>query len=78
MDPFELKREFGKELTLDGGIDIQQLLPTASPAKVRDHVRRVIDVVGKDGGYLLGGSHTIQADVPVENIVAMMEEALGR
>lgn len=75
MAPFELKKLFGDRLAFDGGIDIQELLPNASPAQVRDHVRRMIDVVGREGGYILGGSHTIQADVPVENIIAMVEEA---
>ena len=75
MDPFELKREFGRDLTFDGGIDIQDLLPHASPREVGHHVRRMIDVVGRDGGYILGPSHSIQSDVPLDNIVAMIEEA---
>ncbi len=34
-----------------------------------------IDVVGADGGYILAGSHTLQADAPVENVVALIEAA---
>ena len=75
MDPFALKRDFGDRLTFDGGIDIQQLLPNASPEEVRAHTRRMIDVVGRDGGYILGASHAIQSDVPLENILAMIGEA---
>ena len=75
MDPFELKRDFGRRITFDGGIDIQHLLPNGSPGEVRAHVRRMIDVVGAEGGYILGGSHNIQADTPVENVIAMVEEA---
>ena len=75
MDPFELKRAFGDRLTFDGGIDIQQLLPHATPEEVRRHVRRMVDVVGAGGGYILGPSHSIQADVPDENIVAMIDAA---
>ncbi len=78
MDPFELKREFGDRITFDGGIDTQQLLPNALPRQVRDHTRRMIDIVGRHGGYILGGSHNIQADCPDENIIAMVDEALGR
>jgi uroporphyrinogen decarboxylase len=74
MDPFDLKREFGRDLTFDGGIDIQQLLPHATPSEVRAHVRRMIDQVGASGGYILGPSHSIQSDVPLANIVAMVEE----
>jgi len=75
MDPFELKAEFGDRLTFDGGIDIQQLLPNATAEEVRAHTRRMIDEVGRDGGYILGPSHAVQSDVPVENIIAMIDEA---
>ncbi|MBN1436811.1 MAG: ribulose-phosphate 3-epimerase [Sedimentisphaerales bacterium] len=75
MDPFALKAEFGDQLCLHGGIDIQELLPNASPDEVRKHVRRAIKELGKDGGYIIAGSHTLQADIPVENIIALVEEA---
>jgi uroporphyrinogen decarboxylase len=78
MDPFELKRLYGDRITLDGAIDIQQLLPNGSPAEVRRHTRRMIDIVGRQGGYILGGSHNIQADCPDENIIAMVDEAMQR
>ena len=75
MDPFELKAAFGDRLTLHGGIDIQNLLPHGSPEEVASATRRMISVVGKNGGYIVGGSHVIQADAPVENVVAMIQEA---
>lgn len=78
MDPFELKQLFGERITFDGGIDTQQLLPNASTREVRAHTRRMVDVVGRQGGYILGGSHNIQSDCPDENIIAMVDEALGR
>jgi len=37
--------------------------------------RRLIEVVGKNGGYIVGGSHLIQADAPIENVMAMLEVA---
>jgi len=75
MDPFRLKEEFGDKLTFHGAIDIQELLPNGSVQDVREQVRETIDIVGKEGGYILAGSHTIQADAKVENIIAMVEEA---
>ncbi|MCG3179136.1 MAG: hypothetical protein BIFFINMI_01467 [Phycisphaerae bacterium] len=77
MDPFELKREFGRELTFHGGLDIQDFLIHATPQQVADHTRRMIDQIGCDGGFILGGSHNLQADTPVENVVAMIEAARG-
>jgi uroporphyrinogen decarboxylase len=75
MDPFELKALFGRDITFHGGVDTQQLLPTATPEDVAWHTRRMIDVVGRDGGFILAGSHSIQADVPTENVIAMIEAA---
>jgi uroporphyrinogen decarboxylase len=75
MDPFKLKKEFGDDLCFHGGIDIQQLLPLGTKEEVKDYVTRMIEIVGKDGGYILAGSHTIQNDARIENIVSMIETA---
>lgn len=75
MDPVELKREFGNHLTFWGGVDVQSFLPYASPDEVRQEVRRLVDILGKDGGYVLSSSHNFQPDTPIENIVAMYDEA---
>jgi len=75
MDPFELKREFGKDLVFHGGIDIQNLLPNATAEQVRMCTRKMINVVGRDGGFILSGSHTLQADIPIQNIITLLEEA---
>ena len=77
MDPFKLKKEFGKDLCFHGAIDIQYLLPQGSTQEVRDYVQKIIDIVGKDGGYILAGTHTIQIDAKIENIIAMVEVAQG-
>ena len=76
MDPAELKREFGKDLCFYGGVDLQQTLNQGSPDDVADEVRRLIEILGKDGGYILGPGHTyIQVDAPVENILTMYDTA---
>ncbi len=77
MEPEALKREFGAHITLHGGIDTQQLLPHAAPQTVRDHVRRMIACLGENGGYILGPSHVFQADVPIDNVLAIYEAALA-
>ena len=73
MDPFELKREFGKYITLHGGVDEQELLPRGKPEEVRDYVKRLIEEVGKDGGLIVAPCHTLQPDTPTENILALYE-----
>ncbi|MFB0508551.1 MAG: uroporphyrinogen decarboxylase family protein [Thermodesulfobacteriota bacterium] len=74
MDPARLKEEFGDRLAFWGGIDTQKVLPFGKPEEVRQEVRRIIDCMGKGGGYILASVHNIQAEVPPENIVAMFEE----
>jgi uroporphyrinogen decarboxylase len=76
MEREGLKRDFGKRLCFHGGIDNQQILPFGSPAEVRREVRAAIDSLASDGtGYILAPCHNIQAVTPVENIVAMYDEA---
>ncbi len=75
MDSAKLKREFGGNLTFWGGIDTQRVLPLGTPSEVREEVRRRVADLGPGGGYVLGAVHNIQAEVPVENILAMFEAA---
>ena len=71
MQPESLKREFGDRLSFHGGIDMQNLLPQASPAEVASEVRRYCETLGSGGGYILGPAHLFQPDVPPENILAV-------
>jgi uroporphyrinogen decarboxylase len=73
MDILELKRRFGEELTFCGGLGTQELLVSANPDEVRREVGRLQHEMGRGGGYVLEPGITIQADVPLENIVAMIE-----
>jgi hypothetical protein len=74
MDPVILKKKYGKDIVFwGGGIDTQNTLPYATPDKVREEVLRLCDIFAGDGGFVFNTVHNIQANVPVENIVAMME-----
>jgi len=75
MEPWRLKKEFGKDLCFCGGIDIQQLLPHGTPEQIKEGVRNTIRQYGPGGGYILGPSHNIEPDTPPENIVAMYDAA---
>jgi uroporphyrinogen decarboxylase len=74
MDPERLKREFGDELCFwGGGCDTQQVLPFATPEEVYEHTRRNVEIFKPGGGFVFCQVHNIQANVPPENIVAMVE-----
>jgi len=75
MDVLELKSEFGDRLTFCGGLGTQNLLVNGSAQDVRDEVHRLKREMGRRGGYILEPGITIQADVPLENMVAMIEAA---
>lgn len=74
MEPDRLKAEYGDRIAFWGGINTQQILPYGTPEEVRAETRRIIDILGKDGGYVLNSVHNIQPEVPPENVVAMYEE----
>jgi uroporphyrinogen decarboxylase len=76
MDPRLLKQRYGKRLCFEGGVSVQKTLPFGSSADVREEVEERISVLGRNGGYILGPSHWIQAGTPAENIYTMFETAL--
>ena len=79
MDPYHLKKEYGKDLTFwGGGVDTQRVLPKGSPDEVRDNVKRSIGAFAKGGGFIFSAVHNIQADVPIENFLAMWETFLDK
>jgi hypothetical protein len=74
MDPVHLKKTYGKDLVFwGGGIDTQITLPYATPEKVREEVLRLCEIFNKDGGFVFNTVHNVQANVPVENLVAMID-----
>jgi len=75
LDVFELKTAFGGDLTLCGGLGTQDLLVRAGPGEIREEVRRLKRQLGSGGGYILEPGITLQADVPLENILAMIDAA---
>jgi uroporphyrinogen decarboxylase len=77
MDAQALKTMAGEQLCFEGGVSVQTTLPFGSPEDVRREVEMLISTLGKDGGYVLGPSHAIQAGTPAENIYAMFETALN-
>jgi uroporphyrinogen decarboxylase len=71
MEPEKLKAEFGDRLSFHGAVDAQEVLPYGTREVVEQEVRRLVNILGKNGGYLLASCHSIQPDVPPENIKAL-------
>ncbi len=74
MDRAKLKKNFGKDITFwGGGCDTQKTLNTGTPQQVKDEVKEALDTFAPGGGYVFSMVHNVQADVPVENFMAMWE-----
>jgi uroporphyrinogen decarboxylase len=71
-----LKKRFGKNIIFCGGIDTHRVLPQGTTEDVREEVKRVIDLLGEAGGYMVSSVHTIMNDVPPENVLAMVDAVL--
>ena len=69
----ELKTRYGKDLIFCGAVDTQHVLPHGTPEEVSQEMRRVINILGRDGGYMVASVHTIMHEVPPENILAMVD-----
>jgi uroporphyrinogen decarboxylase len=71
MDMARIKGQFGDRLAFHGGIDIQHTLPHGTPQDVQTEVRERCAVLGEGGGYICTSAHYIQADTPLENVLAL-------
>ena len=69
----ELKNKYDKRILFCGAIDTQKILPYGSPDEVTQEVRRVMNQLGKGGGYMVATVHTVMNEVPAENILAMVD-----
>jgi uroporphyrinogen decarboxylase len=73
MDPAQVAAAFGDTLCFWGSIDEQVTLPFGTPAEVAREVRARLDTLGKHGGLILGPTHHVQLDTPLENFWAMVD-----
>ncbi len=74
MEPFQLKKDFGKDVVFwGGGVDTQKILASGTTEEVKTDVLKNIDALAPGGGFVFAAVHNIQSEVPPENIVAMCE-----
>jgi uroporphyrinogen decarboxylase len=72
MDPFQMKQQFGSQLSFYGGVSIQKLLPFGTPQQIDSKVKRLIAEVGRQGGFIIAPSHDMPGDIPLENLLAFI------
>jgi len=73
VDVFDIKNQYGDNLSFYGGISTQRTLPYGTVEQVRNEVERLLEVVGRNGGYIAAPAHAIPGDAKPENVAAMIE-----
>jgi len=74
MDVAQLMKQYAGRLAFWGGISTQRTLPYGSTVDVRAEVRKMARL-GAHGGYILSPAHAVEGDVPIENLLVLIEEA---
>jgi uroporphyrinogen decarboxylase len=72
MDVYALLPQYRGRLAFHGGLSTQRTLPFGSVEDVRAETRRLLEL-GRPGGYILAPAHDVEGDVPLENMLAMIE-----
>jgi hypothetical protein len=74
MEPRMLKEKYkGRLVFWGGGVDTQRTLPFGTPAEVRAEVLERCEIFSQGGGFVFNTIHNVQANTPVENMVAMFD-----
>jgi uroporphyrinogen-III decarboxylase len=74
MDMRMIKEHYGERIVFwGGGVDTQKTLPFGTPAQVREEVLRACEIFASGGGFVFNTIHNVQANTPVENMIAMFE-----
>jgi len=68
-----VKKLYGDKLCFWGSIDEQHTLPFGTPEDVKREVKERIKTLGKNGGFIIGPTHHVQLDTPLENFWTMVE-----
>lgn len=78
MDPFKLKKNYGKDLVFwGGGANMQHTVISGTIEDIKKEVESLIRIFNEGGGYVFNQVHNIQANVPPEKIMAVYDTALA-
>ena len=73
MNPYELKRKFGANITFWGCLGSQSTIPMGTPESIRAEVARLKREMSRKGGYILAAAKPLQPETPVANAAAIVE-----
>jgi uroporphyrinogen decarboxylase len=73
MDIAEVKKKWGSRISLIGNLDLVRVLPHGSREEVMAHVKDLIETVGGNGGYIVASDHSLNQNIPIDNILAVRD-----
>jgi uroporphyrinogen decarboxylase len=73
MDIAAMAEKYRGRLAFYGGLSTQHTLPFGTPEQVRAECRALLNLFKDSGGYILSGAHAVQRDVPMENVLAILD-----
>lgn len=72
MDVHYLVKKYRRRLVFHGGLSTQRTLPYGTVEDVRSEVAELIEL-GSEGGFIISPAHSVEGDVPLENMLAFIE-----
>jgi uroporphyrinogen decarboxylase len=72
MDNLTIKHQYGDHLSFWCGVSTQNILPYGTPEEVFSEALKIKEAMGKNGGFIFAPSQSIQTDVPLENLDALV------
>lgn len=73
MDIYEMKRLYGADIVFWGGVSVQHLLPDSTPEELKAELGKLMREVGAGGGFVMSPTHSMGSDIPLENLIVMVE-----
>jgi uroporphyrinogen decarboxylase len=78
MNPYDLKRRFGSQITFWGGLGSQSTIPFGTPAEIHHEVIRLCKEMARNGGYILSPAKALQPETSSENAAAVVEAFIAQ
>ena len=76
MDEKHIAKEFGGQICIWAGFDVQRIIPYGSTQDVRAEVKNIIDTFYRtDGRFMLTFGNAVTRDCPIESLYAVLDES---
>lgn len=71
MNPYELKKRFGKDIAFWGGLGCQGIVTFGTPAELQTEIRKLRSEMSVGGGYIMAPAKSLNWTVSTDNLLAI-------